>query len=120
MEYELLRQACANLGYRDKLRLAHYLLQTAIKEEEANQPRLAPTAAARSRADLGSEPLLEYVRQRLRKSRPARRKSLSNFLAAMFQFQGGLDPGETEQLIGLLAAEGFLRFDGDKVSYPSA
>jgi len=122
MSYEVIRLACDNLTYREKMKLAQYLIQAAIKEEETLNPqdRSAEQEPLRSCQPISSTDtdLLEYVKERLAKSKPSKRQTLSNFISAMFQFQGGIDSDDVEKLITKLEKSGFLRLDGNKVIYP--
>lgn len=121
MSYEVIRLACDKLTYREKMKLAQYLIQAAIKEEEALNPqkRSTPQESVNNcqSASLTGPDLLEYVKERLAKSRPSKRQTLSNFISAMFQFQGGINDEEVEKLILKLEKSGFLKREGNKVIY---
>jgi len=121
MSYEVIRLACDKLTYREKMKLAQYLIQAAIKEEETLNPqkRTAPQESSNNNqsASLTGPDLLEYVKERLGKSKPSKRQTLSNFISAMFQFQGGINDEEVEKLILKLEKSGFLRLEGNKVIY---
>jgi len=121
MSYEVIRLACDKLTYREKMKLAQYLIQAAIKEEETLNPqkRSVPQAPENNSqpSSLTAPDLLEYVKERLAKSRPSKRQTLSNFISAMFQFQGGINDEEVEKLILKLEKSGFLKREGNKVIY---
>jgi len=121
MSYEVIRLACDNLTYREKMKLAQYLIQAAIKEEETLNPqnRSAEQESSRSNqpTNLTDSDLLEYVKERLAKSKPSKRQTLSNFINAMFQFQGGIESNDVEKLISKLEKSGFLRLEGNKIIY---
>jgi hypothetical protein len=121
MSYEVIKLACDNLTYREKMKLAQYLIQAAIKEEETLNPLNRSTEQGQSHnsqsTNLTDSDLLEYVKERLAKSKPSKRQSLSNFISAMFQFQGGIDSEDVEKLISRLEKSGILRLEGNKVIY---
>lgn len=121
MSYEVIRLACDNLTYREKMKLAQYLIQAAIKEDETLNPQNRSVEQEPSRSahptNLTDSELLEYVKERLSKSKPSKKQALSNFIGAMFQFQGGIDNGDVEKLISKLEKAGFLRLEGNKVIY---
>jgi hypothetical protein len=121
MSYEVIKLACDNLTYREKMKLAQYLIQAAIKEEETlnllNRPAEQKQSHSGQPSNSIDSDLLEYVKERLAKSKPSKRQSLSNFISAMFQFQGGIDSDDIEKLISKLEKAGFIRLAGNKVSY---
>ena len=121
MSYEVIRIACDKLTYREKMKLAQYLIQAAIKEEETLNPQRRSGQQDSPRAsepiNLTETDLLEYVKERLAKSKPSKRQTLLNFISAMFQFQGGINNEDIEKLISKLEKSGFLRLEGNKVIY---
>ena len=120
ISYEVIRLACDKLTYREKMKLAQYLIQAAIKEEETLNPqkRSAPQELPNNSQSASIDPnLFEYVKERLAKSKPSKRQTLSNFISAMFQFQGGIDDAEVEKLILKLEKSGFLKLESNKVIY---
>ena len=121
MSYEVIRLACDKLTYREKMKLAQYLIQAAIKEDETLNPKNRSAEQETSRSvhptNLTDQELLKYVKERLSKSKPSKKQALSNFIAAMFQFQGGIDNGNVEKLISKLEKASFLRLEGNKVIY---
>lgn len=125
MSYEVIRLACDKLTYREKMKLAQYLIQAAIKEEEILRPteRLVEISENKqnkiSRADknLGGKELVLYTKERLAKSKPAKIQSLKNFISAMFQFQGGVEESKVEDIVKILEKDGFLSINNNKVSY---
>jgi len=60
---------------------------------------------------------VEYVKERLLKSKPSKRQSLTNFINAMFQFQGGITDSDVEKLIAKLIKDKLISIDGSKVIY---
>ena len=121
MSFEVIRLASDKLTYREKMKLAQYLIQAAIKEEETLNPVTRPVAQDKpnssDQVNLSGNNLLEYVKERLSKSRPSKKQALSNFISAMFQFQGGIESKDVEKLIIQLEKSGFLQLDGNKVVY---
>lgn len=93
MSYDVIRLASDKLSYREKMKLAQYLIQAAIREEELLRPKERDVESFSS--DIPLKPteidLVHYAKERLAKSKPAKTKSLRNFLEAMFQFQGGIE-----------------------------
>ena len=102
--YEETASRCETLSYRDKLRLAQLLIQLARREEEEQSPE---RRAAKS-ADQG---MVEYVAERLLKSKPGRKPALLNFIGAMFQFQGGISEADRESLVAELQRQKWLTID---------
>jgi len=96
MSYEEIAKASESLSYRDKLRLAQLLIQTARKEEEEQYP------TERKAMGANDKETIEYVSERLLKSKPSKRTALSNFIGAMFQFQGGISEEDKNHIISVL------------------
>lgn len=125
MSYEVIRLACDKLIYREKMKLAQYLIQAAIKEEETLNPKerlidsskISQSKALESEIELSGRDLILYAKDRLAKSKPVKLKSLHNFIAAMFQFQGGIEESKIENVIEELKKDGFITVSGAKVSY---
>lgn len=96
MTYEKIAKECESLSYRDKFRLAQLLIQLARKEEEEEYPE------QREPDSTPESDHVTYVTQRLLKLRPTKKASLSNSIAAMFQFQGGISDSDNEKIISEL------------------
>ena len=100
MGYEEIAELCVQLSYRDKFRLAQLLIQLARKPTESG---------------LGS---IEYVADRLLKSKPRKITALLNFIGAMFQFQGGISDRDKEAIVSELQRTKWLSIDNTgRVSY---
>lgn len=69
MTYQEIESFAKALSYRDKLHLAQTMLQMARKEEEKQNS---------STANFASE--FPNIVERIRKSKPAKRKSMSSFI----------------------------------------
>jgi hypothetical protein len=125
MSYEIIRLASDKLTYREKMKLAQYLIQAAIKEEESLNPdkRIAyiveqPQAKPNQESvDSKNMDAVAYVKERLLKSKPSKKQSLMNFIGAMFQFQGGIEDKDIEALIERLVGEDIIVISGNKVTY---
>ncbi len=124
MNYEVIRLACDKLSYREKMKLAQYLIQAAIKEEEdfnpASRPNKATVETGKQKqhlAKLSSEETVLYVKERLIKSKPSKKQSLANFIKAMFQFQGGIADEDVEEIISKLIKLKIIDIRGNKVHY---
>ena len=113
MSYEEIAKACEKLSYRDKFRLAQLLLQLGRKQEEEEYPALRKSSGPN-----GQEQTL-YVAERLLKLRPTKLSTLSNSIAAMFQFQGGISEIDKDAIIGELKKQKVIEVsDNGRVSYP--
>jgi len=88
MDYDEIAVLCGQLSYRDKFRLAQLLIQIARKEEEEKHPDARKATSNNSYN-------IEYVVERLLKSKPSKKSALLNFISAMFQFQGGISDEDT-------------------------
>ena len=109
--YDEIAKLCERLSYRDKFRLAQLLIQLGRKEEEED----SPDNRATNSTDLET---IEYVAERLLKSKPAKKASLLNFIGAMFQFQGGISETDKEALVAALVRRKWLTIDNKgHVSY---
>ncbi|MCK7576084.1 MAG: hypothetical protein MZV65_09420 [Chromatiales bacterium] len=74
-----------------------------------------PDGRAPVQSGLGS---IEYVAERLLKSKPGKKVALLNFIGAMFQFQGGISDEDKEKIVAELQSKKFLSIDkNDRVSY---
>lgn len=76
MSYEVIRLAADKLTYREKMKLAQYLIQAAIKEEESINPekRSVKNNVEEPKSSTVSEKidLVTYAKERLSKSKPAK------------------------------------------------
>ncbi len=111
MDYDEIAALCEQLPYRDKFRLAQFLIQLARKEEEEKNPDSR-------RAAVKDFHTIEYVAERLLKSKPTKKTTLLNFIGAMFQFQGGISDADKEAIVRELQKRNYLMIDRDgRVSY---
>jgi hypothetical protein len=120
MSYDVIRLAADKLSYREKLKLSQYLIQAALKEEEEIHPekRIASDAKQQvTKNNEAKENTIDYIKERLLKSKPSKRQTLSNFIGAMFQFQGGIKDEDIDTIINKLVKEKFLVIDGNKINY---
>lgn len=110
MIYSDIAQQAEKLNYREKLHLAHRLLQMAIKEEEDQQPESAGPI------DPG---LVEFAAERLRKLKASRKEAVLNSIGAMFQFRGGISEQDKEAMFAALVKAGRMAVsETGKVTYP--
>jgi hypothetical protein len=122
MNYDVIALACEQLSYRDKLRLAQLLIQTARKEEENTNPinRIVPETAkkVKNTPDSPKEKItIEYVIERLLKLRPVKKTLLSNSIKAMYQFQGGISDSDIEKIISELQKLKYIKIEENIVRY---
>jgi len=106
--YNEIAVLCGQLSYRDKFRLAQLLIQIATKEEEEKSPDVRESTTKNSCA-------IEYVTERLLKSKPAKKIALLNFIGAMFQFQGGISEEDKEAMVSELQKRKLLSIDNRMV-----
>lgn len=112
MSYDEIVKVIETLGYRDKLRLAQLLIQIARKEEEEQKP------ADRKAINAQDAELVEYVKERLIKLKPAKNVSLLNSISAMFQFQGGISESDVDKIVTELIRKKIIFIDQNhRVSY---
>ena len=106
MTYDVIALACEQLSYRDKLRLAQLLIQTARKEEENANPqnRAEPKIVENAKEGLLNEiDNIGYVVERLLKLKP----------------RGG--PGKLDRLLRWIPdsrKKGIRRYGKEKESFP--
>lgn len=122
MIYDVIVPACEQLSYRDKLRLAQLLIQTARKEEENVNPqnRSEPKVVEKEKSNEGSlkeVDAIEYVVERLLKLKPVKKQSLINSIKAMFQFQGGISDSDIDKNISELQKRKYIKVEQHKVFY---
>ncbi len=122
MSYDVIALACEKLSYRDKLRLAQLLIQTARKEEENlhpnNRTEPEPVKKAKNQPDSQKETITTaYIVERLLKLRPTKKTSLSNSIKAMFQFQGGISDPDIEKIIAELQKLKHIKIEENNVRY---
>jgi hypothetical protein len=122
MTYDVIALACDQLSYRDKLRLAQLLIQTARKEEENANPqnRAEPKAIEKPKANAKPSTdidVIEYVVERLMKLKPVKKQSLANSIKAMFQFQGGIAESDIDKIISELQKRKYIKIEQNSVSY---
>ncbi len=114
--YNELSQEARSLSYRDKFRLAQLLIQLARKEEEEQNPERGPIVASGKNH---TSDLAEYVAERIRKLRPAKKDALLNSISAMFQFRGGLSEQDREKIVAELQKKHYIKLEtNNRVSYP--
>lgn len=96
MKYEEIAEICEGLSYRDKFRLAQLLIQLGRKEEEEEYPeqRISETSSTAEH--------VQYVAERIRKLKPSKKASVLNSISAMFQFQGGIQDSDKENILSEL------------------
>jgi len=117
MTYTELSKEVEKLSYRDKFRLAQLLIQLARKEEEEQNPERRQSKDGGS-AKLEPE-LVQYVADRLRKLKPAKKEAVFNSIGAMFQFQGGISEGDKERVfVALQKGRHILVGENGRVTYP--
>lgn len=115
MIYNELSKQIEQLSYRDKFRLAQLLIQLARKEEEQAHPERRQTITT-AKVD---KDLVEYVAERLSKLKPAKRETLFNSIAAMFQFQGGISDRDKERIFSELLKAGHIEVGKNgRIQYP--
>ena len=122
MNYDVIALACEQLSYRDKLRLAQLLVQTARKEEEIQNPQKRTEAPVKKSPPKIVEETeidtIKYVTDRLFKLKPVKVKSLTNSIKSMFQFQGGIPDSDVEDIICELQKRNHIAVNNNNVSYP--
>ena len=124
MTYDVIALACEQLGYRDKLRLAQLLIQAARKEEENTNPQNRAESKAVAKKTKAKEETLtneigtiEYVIERLLKLKPVKKKSLTNSISSMFQFQGGISDADIAKIISELQKRKIIKIENNNISY---
>lgn len=116
MTYAEISREIEHLSYRDKLRLAQLLVQLARKEEEEQNP---DEREPRASSDMSDPELIQYVLDRLKKSKPTKKGALLNFLGAMFQFRGGISDSDKEKILSELLKQGHVTIGANnRVQYP--
>jgi len=100
MTYQEIESLAKSLSYRDKLHLAQTMLQMARKEEEEQNSSTAKFAAE-----------FPNIVERIKKSMPAKRKSLSSFIKNMFNFKGGITDEEIDDVINQLQKQKIIVID---------
>lgn len=106
MTYDVIALACEKLSYRDKLRLAQLLIQTARKEEENANPQNRSESEVTTKSSKITKTqttdeidTIGYVVERLLKLKPSQKKTLVNSIKSMFQFQGGILEADIDTII---------------------
>jgi hypothetical protein len=116
MNYSELSKEVESLNYREKFRLAQLLIQLARKEEEEQKPEERPFVAT---AKDNTSDLTEYVAERIKKLRPAKKNALLNSISAMFQFQGGISNQDRDTVVLELQKKRHIKIEtNNHVSYP--
>ena len=113
MTYDELSTQIEQLNYRDKFRLAQLLIQLARKEEEEAHPEQRPITTPTAKSDL------QYVADRVRKSKPSTKEKLMNLIGSMFQFKGGISDGDKERIFSELhKAQHIAVSENGRIQYP--
>ena len=100
MTYQEIESLAKYLSYRDKLHLAQTMLQMARKEEEGQNSSTAKFAAE-----------FPNIVERIRKSKPRKRKSLTSFIKNMFNFRDGITDDEVDSVINQLQKQKVIAID---------
>ncbi len=100
MTYQEIESIAKALPYREKLHLAQTMLQMARKEEEEQNTSTAKFAAE-----------FPEIVERIRKSKPAKQKSLNSFIKNMFNFRDGISDKEIDDVIKQLEKQKILEID---------
>lgn len=107
MTYQEIESLAKSLSYRDKLHLAQSMLQMARKEEEEQNSSTAKFAAE-----------FPNIVERIRKSKPGKRKSLSSFIKDMFNFRGGITDEDIDGVVSQLQKQKVIAIDdAGRVTY---
>lgn len=123
MTYTEISVLCEKLSKNDKLRLMQSLIVQVMREDEEKQPKvqIPPKQTSVKEKVIVKEKFenLHYdVLERLLKSKPGKKTTLQNFIAAMFQFRGGISENEIETIIKDLQRMKYIQIDSNnKVSY---
>ncbi len=125
MNYDVIALACEQLDYRDKLRLAQLLIQTARKEEENLNPKSQVVDQKKNKPEVkqlvqDEIDSVSYVHERLLKLRPGKVKSLRNSIKVMFQYKGSITESEVDEIIKELKTRKLIKLNNNKVEYPQA
>ncbi len=107
MTYQEIESLAKSLSYRDKLHLAQSMLQMARKEEEEQNSSTAKFAAE-----------FPNIVERIKKSKPAKKKSLSSFIKDMFNFRGGITDEDIDGVVNQLQKQKVIAIDdAGRVTY---
>ena len=119
MTHDEIAGLCAQLEYRDKLRLAQQLIQDALKEEATCPPEPQIRDIRNDSTHHQNNPeILQYVFERLVNIRPSKKSSLQNSIGAMFQYKGGISDAENEEIINELQRLKHIAIDAcNRVTY---
>lgn len=100
MTYQEIESLAKSLSYRDKLHLAQSMLQMARKEEEEQNSSTAKFAAE-----------FPNIVERVKKSKPAKKKSLFSFIKDMFNFRGGITDDDIDGVVSQLQKQKVIAID---------
>lgn len=119
MTHEEIAGLCAQLNYRDKLRLAQQLIQDAMTEDATRTPGPQTQNTQNDSPYHRNNPeVLQYVFERLTNIRPSKKSSLQNSIGAMFQYRGGISDAENEAIIVELQRLKHIEIDAcNRVTY---
>lgn len=123
MTYTEISVLCEQLSKNDKLRLMQSLIVQVMREDEEQQPKsqIPPKQTLVKEEGVAKEKfenLHHDVLERLLKSKPGKKAALQNFIAAMFQFRGGISENEIETIIKDLQRMRHIQIDpNNKVTY---
>ena len=109
MDFDEIVKVVSELPLKDKLRLNQLLMHLAKNEEEAQ--------ASNGQLDDDILDKLDYVLERIKKSKPTKVDALSNFIKAMFNFKGGISDGGIAGIIDILCKKKYIAIEGKKVTY---
>jgi uncharacterized DUF497 family protein len=126
INYDVIALACQQLSYRDKLRLAQFLIQLARKEEENANPQhrkesigVEKTKVKQDKQDKQDSVKdidnVQYIIERLLKLKPVKKKSLVNSIKSMFQFQGGISDSDIDKIIDELQKQKYIKIEQNRI-----
>jgi len=101
MKYEDVLNECRELSSSDKLKLATALLQQIAKGSNESSVAIS----------------FSDIAKRVLKSKPSKRKTLENFIKAMFNFTGSITDKEVGSIISKLQKKRYLKLNEAKVIY---
>ena len=101
MTYQEIESLAKSLSYRDKLHLAQTILLMARRGEEEQNSSTEKFAAE-----------FPNIVERIKKSKPAKRKSLFSFIKDIFNFRGGITDEEIDGVINQLQKQKVITIDG--------
>ncbi len=118
MSYKVVKLACEGLPVPEKLKLAQYLIQSALHTTENQHTENQHTGQPPPATALSANTMLSAIEERVLKSRPSKTHTMQNFIRAMFQYRGGITDEDIDSIVLRMSKQNIFKIVDNRIIYP--